>query len=185
MVVSGTLPDSVKFLPESAGVSVGTQPYTGAFIRGDRGLYMSATLPPLEVRVTNLETKYEVLDEDRRAYEEAIFQTNRKVKKTHRWVQGLQQEVWELREDFVTFRLEMGTFKHEMRAFKRDMGIFKEDMGAFKQDMGGFKQEMGGFRHEVRDEFATVKSDVSDLKRGINAIVSHLGIATPEGEAKP
>ncbi|MFB8279111.1 hypothetical protein [Nocardia colli] len=52
---------------------------------------------------------------------------------------------------------------------------------SLEQDVTVLKQDIGTFRHEVCDEFAMVRSDVSDLKRGIDAIVARLGIVAPEG----
>ncbi|GAA1591536.1 hypothetical protein GCM10009764_12900 [Nocardia ninae] len=158
--------------------SVGTRSYTGASIRDDRGLYMTLTLPALDVRVRGVEKKYEVLKEDRDAYEEALHRTHKKVKKTHRWVQGIQQEVWELREGFVSFRLDMSSFRQEMGVFQHETRMFQHEMETFQQD--------------VREEFTTVRrdvsalqQDVSGLKQSVNAIVSHFGITIPEDAVQP
>lgn len=129
---------------------------------------MSATPPDLEARVCVLERRSERSEQDMAAYQDTIVETHEAVRTLVVGVEALKRDMSE------TKPIVLDTQRRTQR--------LEQDATVLKQDVTVLRHDIGAFRHEVCDEFAMVRSDVSDLKRGIDAIVACLGIATPEGE---
>ncbi|MFC9440353.1 hypothetical protein [Nocardia sp. NPDC057030] len=95
---------------------------------------------------------------------------------------AFQDTIVETHEAVKTLVVSFEALKRDVSEMKPIVFDTQRRTLRLEQDVSVLKQDMETFRHEVRDEFARVRGDVSDLKRGVGAIVAHRGIVASEGE---
>ena len=130
---------------------------------------MASSFAALEDMIQRTMSRVQRNEEDMTAIGTTVLETQADVR-------DLKLDMRWLTQDVGRIKIDVHVLKKDMVSVKHDVHDLKEDMVVVKQDISGLKQNVDEFKHDV-------SRDMGWLKRAVQALVTHQGVAVESDDS--